>query len=164
MASYCINCGRRLAASEIADENAGGQCYDCARYYEEEDVDEDEPPSWLDERLTDDDRTWIRDRARNFPPVRLVISLLFAFGFLAFVLGLIGSIGGGISVADCEESIIRECDNATGEGLITFGIGAAVATFASVMLFGFAHLLDVNLESRERLEDIYFETMRRRER
>ena len=158
---FCINCGRRMTAAEISDENTGGYCYNCA---EDEDEYGEEPPEWLPERLTSSERTWIRDRARNTPPAGFVIGALFVVSWLWLLLGLVGSVGLGVETANsCEETILRQCDNATTQGFLVFGIGAVSTILGTLFLWGFAHLLDLNLESRERLEDLYFEGVSQRE-
>ena len=158
---FCINCGRRMTAAEISDENTGGYCYDCA---EDEGGYEEEPPDWLRERLTNDERSWIRDRARNTPPAGFVVGALFVVAWLWLLLGLAGSIGLGVETANsCEETVFRQCDDATTEGFLVFGIGAVSTLLGTLMLWGFAHLLDLNLESRERHEDLYFERVSQKE-
>lgn len=132
-------------------------------YEEDEDEYDEEPPDWLPDRLDGEERSWIRERAYNFPPAGFVVGALFALTWLTLILGLLVSAGAGVATADCEESFLQSCENATRDGFIVFGVGAGSTLFITVLLWGFAHLLDLNLESRERLEDLYFERVRQKE-
>ena len=137
---------------------------DASAGVDEEVEGEDEAPSWLPDRLTSDERSWIRERATNVPPAGFVVGALFVIAWLGLVLGLIGSVGAGIAVADCQETLTQECDDATLHGFIVFAVGAGSTVFGSLLLWGFAHLIDLSLDSRERLEDLFFEQVRGRPR
>lgn len=113
-----------------------------------------------EDRLSAEERSWIRGRARNLPSANFVVGAIFALAWLTLILGLLGSIGAGVGAADCEETLAQNCENATRDGFIVFGAGAGGTIFTAVMLWGFAHLLDASIESRERLEDLYSERIR----
>lgn len=173
--SYCYDC----AASEVAvgedsvplppggvgASEPPGTTRSQANYDEfdesEEDEDwEDEPPDWLPDRLEAEERSWIRERGYNFPPAGFVVGALFVVAWLTLILGLLASVGAGVATADCEETLFESCENATRDGYIVFGVGAGSTILVTLILWGFAHLLDLNLESRERLEDLYFEQVK----
>ena len=129
-----------------------------------ENPEEDESPEWLPEPLTDQERSWIRDRPRNIPSAKIVVTTLFCVAWLGLVFGLIAAVAAGVSVADCEESILETCENAEEEGWL---VGAAVAggtIGGTISLWAWGHLLDLNLESRERLEDLFALEARRDQR